>query len=237
VGWRLSHRGSGAGGVRSTPLLNRSIAKPQSANRPLVALSRSRCRGARGFARRCSSGCRRALWSAAAALTAERAPVARRALLCVPCTAHGPDHTRIAAWPPSPHPHTCYSLNRSPNTHLLAHANHHTRVPWPAHDAGEHGPGSIITGKTSLKIGLSVRSLGGSSSIARGKAQCPQHDAANHPRAPGPHLHHAGAIIANQSADLPVVIHGCCRGQAGSWCSWGLSKTAQAAVCGGTRRC
>jgi hypothetical protein len=42
------------------------------------------------------------------------------------------------------------SLQHSP-TRLLAHANHHTRVPGPAHDARKHRPGSIIAGKSSLQ--------------------------------------------------------------------------------------
>lgn len=36
-------------------------------------------------------------------------------------------------------------------TYLLAHANHHSRVPRPAHNAGEHRPGSIVSSKSGLR--------------------------------------------------------------------------------------
>lgn len=36
-------------------------------------------------------------------------------------------------------------------THLLAHANHHARVAWAAHNAGEHRTGCIISGKAGLR--------------------------------------------------------------------------------------
>ncbi len=94
------------------------------------------------------------------------------------------------------------SAPRSAETpHLLAHADHHTRMAGPAHNAGEHGTRSIVTSKASLRGRKVVISC------TPGKLGPERPSRAHTADAAAAHLDHARTVVAHQGRNLSVLSH------------------------------